>query len=110
MRWRRRIAINAGATIPNQFTVFNVDQAANAIVNANQTLVQQAIAQGYITAEHKQPGDRAGADPVSGWCKSDLATEPDWGLWRGAAEDRDLGIDGGYAEPGAELERHAGAG
>jgi general secretion pathway protein D len=42
--------INAGATIPNQFTVFNVDQAADSIVNANQTLVQQAIAQGYITS------------------------------------------------------------
>jgi type II secretory pathway component GspD/PulD (secretin) len=43
-------SVTAGATIPNQFTVFNVDQAADSIVNANQTLVQQAIAQGYITA------------------------------------------------------------
>jgi general secretion pathway protein D len=42
--------IGAGATIPQQFTVFNVDQAANQIVNSNQSLVQQAIAQGYITS------------------------------------------------------------
>jgi general secretion pathway protein D len=40
----------AGATIPQQFSVFNVDQAANQIVNSNQALVQQAIAQGYVTA------------------------------------------------------------
>ncbi len=37
-----------GASLPTQFSVFNVDQAANAIVNANQTLVQQAVAQGLI--------------------------------------------------------------
>jgi general secretion pathway protein D len=42
--------LSAGATIPQQFTVFNVDQAANQIVSSNQTLVQQAIAQGYITS------------------------------------------------------------
>jgi general secretion pathway protein D len=41
---------NVGATIPQQFSVFNVDQAANQIVNDNQTLVQQAIAQGYVTS------------------------------------------------------------
>jgi general secretion pathway protein D len=41
---------NVGATIPQQFSVFNVDQAANQIVNSNQTLVQQAIAQGYVTS------------------------------------------------------------
>ncbi|HEV2618994.1 MAG TPA: hypothetical protein VGU23_03535 [Acidobacteriaceae bacterium] len=41
-------SLSAGATIPNQFTIFNVDQAADEIVNANQTLVQQAIAQGYV--------------------------------------------------------------
>ena len=39
---------DVGATLPTQFSVFNVDQAANAIVNANQTLVQQAVAQGLI--------------------------------------------------------------
>jgi Flp pilus assembly secretin CpaC len=42
--------VNAGGTIPSQFNVFNVDQAATSIVNANQTLVQQAIAQGLISA------------------------------------------------------------
>jgi Flp pilus assembly secretin CpaC len=42
--------VNAGTTLPNQFSVFNVDQAATTIVNANQTLVQQAIAQGLISA------------------------------------------------------------
>ena len=41
---------NVGATLPSQFTAFNVDQAATALVNANQTLVQQAIAQGFISA------------------------------------------------------------
>jgi general secretion pathway protein D len=46
----RSNSITAGATIPTQFTIFNVQQAANAIVNSNQTLVQQAIAQGYVTA------------------------------------------------------------
>jgi Flp pilus assembly secretin CpaC len=39
-----------GATLPSQFTVFNVDQAATQIVTQNQSLVQQAIAQGYISA------------------------------------------------------------
>jgi hypothetical protein len=42
-------ATDAGGALPTQFSVFNVDQAANAIVNANQTLVQQGIAQGLIT-------------------------------------------------------------
>lgn len=42
-------ATDAGGAIPTQFSVFNVDQAANAIVNANQALVQQGIAQGLIT-------------------------------------------------------------
>jgi general secretion pathway protein D len=40
--------VNAGTNIPAQFSVFNVDQAANQIVNANQTLVQQGLAQGLI--------------------------------------------------------------
>jgi general secretion pathway protein D len=39
---------NAGGALPTQFSVFNVDQAANAVVNANQALVQQAIAQGLV--------------------------------------------------------------
>jgi general secretion pathway protein D len=43
-------SLDAGAAIPTQFTAFNVDQAANEIVNSNQTLVQQAMAQGYVTA------------------------------------------------------------
>jgi len=41
---------NVGATLPSQFSAFNIDQAATALVNANQTLVQQAIAQGFISA------------------------------------------------------------
>jgi general secretion pathway protein D len=41
---------NTGTALPSQFTAFNVDQVATQIVNANQSLVQQAIAQGYITA------------------------------------------------------------
>ena len=41
---------NIGATIPQQFSVFNVDAAATSLVNSNQALVQQAIAQGYISA------------------------------------------------------------
>ncbi len=43
-------ATKIGATLPGQFTAFNVSQAANALVNANPTLVQQAIAQGLIPA------------------------------------------------------------
>jgi general secretion pathway protein D len=39
-------ATNLGATVPQQFTVFNVNAAADQIVNQNQALVQQAIAQG----------------------------------------------------------------
>ena len=41
---------NVGTTLPTQFTIFNVDAAATSIVNQNQSLVQQAIAQGYISA------------------------------------------------------------
>lgn len=41
---------NVGTAIPSQFSVFNVDQTATSIVNANQSLVQQAIAQGLISA------------------------------------------------------------
>jgi Flp pilus assembly secretin CpaC len=41
---------NIGATIPQQFSVFNVDAAATSLVNSNQALVQQAIAQGFISA------------------------------------------------------------
>jgi len=39
-----------GTRLPTQFTAFNVDQAARQIVNDNQSLVQQAIAQGYISS------------------------------------------------------------
>jgi Flp pilus assembly secretin CpaC/tetratricopeptide (TPR) repeat protein len=41
---------NIGAAIPTQFNVFNVEETANSIVSQNQTLVQQAVAQGYIPA------------------------------------------------------------
>jgi general secretion pathway protein D len=41
---------NAGATLPNQAGIFNVAQAAASLVSANQSLVQQAIAQGLISA------------------------------------------------------------
>ena len=41
---------NIGAALPTQFSAFNVDAEATNIVNSNQTLVQQAIAQGYIPA------------------------------------------------------------
>ncbi len=42
--------VTAGGTVPTQFNVFNVQQAANSIVNSNQALVLQAIAQGYVPA------------------------------------------------------------
>jgi general secretion pathway protein D len=38
-----------GATIPQQFTTFNVDAAATNLVNQNQALVQEGIAQGLIS-------------------------------------------------------------
>lgn len=41
---------DAGATIPNGFGVFNVQAAAATLVSQNQALVQQAIAQGLISA------------------------------------------------------------
>lgn len=41
-------SVNIGGTLPTQFSVFNVSQAANQIVNANQTIVQQAVAQGLV--------------------------------------------------------------
>jgi Flp pilus assembly secretin CpaC len=42
--------MKAGVKLPTEFTAFNVDQAARQIVNDNQSLVQQAIAQGLISA------------------------------------------------------------
>lgn len=41
--------VKIGTRLPTEFTAFNVDQAANKIVTDNQSLVQQAIAQGLIS-------------------------------------------------------------
>jgi general secretion pathway protein D len=41
---------NIGATIPTQGGIYSVEAQATSLVNANQTLVQQAIAQGFISA------------------------------------------------------------
>jgi len=41
---------NAGATIPTTAGIYNVEEAAASLVSANQALVQQAIAQGFITS------------------------------------------------------------
>lgn len=41
--------VKAGTKLPTEFSAFNVDQAANKIVSDNQSLVQQAIAQGLIS-------------------------------------------------------------
>jgi general secretion pathway protein D len=41
---------NVGVTIPTQIGAYNVASAATSLVNANQALVQQAIAQGLISA------------------------------------------------------------
>jgi hypothetical protein len=41
---------NVGGTIPTQAGIYNVDAAATSLVNANQSLVQQAIAQGLISS------------------------------------------------------------
>ncbi len=41
---------NIGVQIPQQFGVYNVASAAQSLVSANQTLVNQAIAQGVIPA------------------------------------------------------------
>lgn len=40
---------NIGATLPTQAGIYNVDSEATNLVNNNQSLVQQAIAQGYIS-------------------------------------------------------------
>ncbi len=42
--------VNVGATVPNQAGAYNVASAATALVNANQSVVTQAIAQGLIPA------------------------------------------------------------
>ena len=41
---------NIGAQLPQQIGIYNVASAAQSLVNANQTLVNQAIAQGLIPA------------------------------------------------------------
>ncbi len=41
---------NAGANIPSQLGIYNVNQQAESLVNANEGLVQQAVAQGLISA------------------------------------------------------------
>ena len=41
---------NIGVQLPQQFGVYNVASEANSLVNANQSLVNQAIAQGLIPA------------------------------------------------------------
>lgn len=41
---------NIGAAIPTQAGIYSVAEAANSLVNANQSLVNQAIAQGYVSA------------------------------------------------------------
>ena len=42
--------VNAGANVPTQFGLYNVDQAAAQLVSQNASLVQQAIAQGLISS------------------------------------------------------------
>lgn len=42
---------NIGVQLPQQLGVYNVESAANDLVNANQSLVNQAIAQGLIPAD-----------------------------------------------------------
>jgi len=42
--------VNIGATLPNQAGAYNVESAATQLVQANQTVVNQAIAQGVIPA------------------------------------------------------------
>jgi type II secretory pathway component GspD/PulD (secretin) len=44
----RMRTVNVGATAPSQFTAFSFGSQANALVAANQSLVNQAIAQGLI--------------------------------------------------------------
>ena len=41
---------NVGAQLPQQVGIYNVAAAANSVVNANQSIVNQAIAQGLIPA------------------------------------------------------------
>jgi len=42
--------VSAGANVPTQFGLYNVDQAAAQLVSQNASLVQQAIAQGLISS------------------------------------------------------------
>jgi general secretion pathway protein D len=41
---------NIGATLPTQAGIYSAEQAATSLVTANQALVNQAIAQGYVSA------------------------------------------------------------
>jgi general secretion pathway protein D len=62
---------NIGATVPTQAGIYNVQQAAAALVNANQPLVQQGIAQGLISATASN-FEIAGALIASGLVQSSL--------------------------------------
>jgi Flp pilus assembly secretin CpaC len=62
---------NIGTTLPTQVGIYSVEQAANALVAANQTLVNQAIAQGYVSATASNV-DIALALIASGFVQSSL--------------------------------------
>ena len=62
-----------GATLPSQAGIFSVAQAASSLVSANQSLVQEAIAQGLISATASNL-DIALALIASGLVQSSLAS------------------------------------
>ena len=99
---------NIGTTLPTQFTIFNVDAAANSIVNSNQALVQQGLAQGLILHTDSNLIDRLGADR-GGPGAEQPRNQPDRSLRRRPHADRHLRVDQHHVEPGSEFQRHPSA-
>ncbi len=71
--------LNVGANIPTGAGIYNVDAAAAALVNANQALVQQAIAQGLIKGTESNLFI-AGALLASGTGEQQPAVNHNWGI------------------------------
>jgi general secretion pathway protein D len=65
---------NLGATLPTQIGAYSVAEAASQLVSANPTLVQQAIAQGFISAS-SSPIQIALALIASGLVQSTLLSD-----------------------------------
>ena len=99
-----RTAPTSATALPSQFSAFNVDAEATNIVNSNQTLVQQAIAQGYIPANASNLTialDLIGA----GLVQSSLASNLVGTIGGGALRTGISGFHQHHLQPGPEFQR-----